>query len=58
MLNPSRKFKYLGTRLLSANYTHKEVTIRLNSGNALYHSVQDILSSRLMSENLILGNMS
>jgi hypothetical protein len=30
----------------------EEVTRRLNSGNACYHSVQNLLSSRLLSKNL------
>jgi hypothetical protein len=31
---------------------HEEIKIRLNSGNASYHSVQSLLSSRLLSRNL------
>jgi hypothetical protein len=31
---------------------HEEMTSRLNSGNACYHSVQSLLSSRLLSRNL------
>jgi hypothetical protein len=30
---------------------HKEIKSRLNSGNACYHSVQSLLSSRLLSRN-------
>jgi hypothetical protein len=30
----------------------EEIKRRLNSGNACYHSVQNLLSSRLLSENL------
>ena len=33
------------------NCIHKEVKSRLKSGNACYHSVQNILSSSLLSEN-------
>jgi hypothetical protein len=43
------KLKYLGTTLTDENYTNKEITSRLNSGNAFYHSVQSLLSSRLLS---------
>jgi hypothetical protein len=31
---------------------HKEIKSRLNSGNACYHSVQSLLSSRLLSRNV------
>jgi hypothetical protein len=31
---------------------HKETNSRLNSGNACYHSVQSLLSSRLLSKNV------
>jgi hypothetical protein len=33
-------------------YIHDEIKSTLNSGNAFYHSVQDLLSSRLISETL------
>jgi hypothetical protein len=39
------KFKYLGTTLTDQNYMHEEIKSRLNSRNACYHSVQNILSS-------------
>jgi retron-type reverse transcriptase len=45
------KFKYLGT-LTDQNYIHEEIKSRLNSGNACYHSVQSLLSSRLLSMNV------
>jgi hypothetical protein len=41
------KFKYLGTTLTDQNHMHEEIKSRLNSGNACYHSVQSLLSSRL-----------
>jgi hypothetical protein len=31
---------------------HEEIKNKLNSGNACYHSVQSILSSRLLSRNV------
>jgi hypothetical protein len=34
------------------NLIQEEIKSRLNSGNACYHSVQDLLSSRLLSKNL------
>jgi hypothetical protein len=46
------KFKYLGTTLTDQNSMHEEIKSRLNSGNACYHSVQSLLSSRLLSRNL------
>jgi hypothetical protein len=46
------KFKYLGTILTDQNYRYEEIKSRLNFGNACYHSVQSLLSSRLLSRNL------
>ena len=46
------KFKYLGTTLTNQNYIQEEIKSRLKSGNACYHSVQNILSSSLLSKNL------
>jgi hypothetical protein len=44
------KFKYLGTILRYQNDVHDEIKSRLNSGNACSHSVQNLLSSRLISK--------
>jgi hypothetical protein len=46
------KFKYLGTTLTDQNHMHEEIKSSLNSGNVCYHSVQSLLSSRLLSRNL------
>jgi len=46
------EFKYLGTTLTNQNYIPKEIKNRLRSGNACYHSVQNLLSSKLLSKNL------
>jgi hypothetical protein len=45
------EFKYLGTILTNQNSIQEEVKSRLKSGNACYHSVQNLLSSRLLSKN-------
>jgi hypothetical protein len=45
------KFKYLRITLTDQNCTLEEINSRLNSGNTCYHSVQSILSSRLLSRN-------
>jgi hypothetical protein len=46
------KFKYLGTTLTDRNFMHEYFKSRLNSGNACYHSVQNLLSSHLLSRNV------
>ena len=46
------EFKYLGTTLTSQIYILEEIKSRLKSGNACYHSVQNLLSSSLLSKNL------
>jgi hypothetical protein len=46
------KFKYLGTTLTNRNYIHNEFKSRINSGNACYYSVHNLLSSRLISRNI------
>ena len=46
------EFKYLGTTLTNQNSILEEIKSRLRSGNACYHSVQNLLSSRFLSKNL------
>ena len=46
------EFKYLWTTLTNQNSIAEEIKSRLRSGNACYHSVQNLLSSRLLSKNL------
>jgi len=45
-------FKYLGTTLINQNSIAEKIKSRLRSGSVCYHSVQNILSSRLISKNL------
>jgi len=42
----------LGTTLTNKNSIAEEIKSRLRSGNACYHSMQNLLSSRLLSKNL------
>jgi hypothetical protein len=46
------QFRYLGTTITNENLIEEEIKRRLNSGNACYHSVQNLLSSRLLSKNI------
>ena len=46
------EFKYLGTTLTNQNSIQEGIKSRLRSGNACYHSVQSLLSSRVLSKNL------
>jgi hypothetical protein len=46
------KFKYWGTILTDQKCMQEEIKSRLNSGNACYHSVHSLLSSRLLSRNV------
>jgi hypothetical protein len=46
------QFKYLGTTVANQNLIQKEFKRRPNSGNVCYHSVQNLLSSRLLSKDV------
>jgi hypothetical protein len=43
------QFKFLGTTVTDQNLIQEEIKSRLNSGNACYHSVQNLLPSSLLS---------
>jgi hypothetical protein len=45
-------FKYSGTSRTNQNSFHEEIKCRLQSGNACYYSVQNLLSSSLPSKNI------
>jgi len=44
-------FKYLGKTLTNQNSIHEEITSREKSEDASYHSVQNLLSSSLLTKN-------
>jgi sorting nexin-29 len=46
------KFKYLGATLTDQNCIQEKIRSRLNSGNACYHAVQNLLSSHLLPRNV------
>jgi hypothetical protein len=46
------EFKYLGTPSTNQTAIREEIKSRLKLGNACYHSVQNLLSSRLLSKNI------
>jgi hypothetical protein len=46
------QFNYLGTTVINQNLIQEEIKRRLNSGNACYHSLQNLLSSCLLSKNV------
>ena len=47
-----KQFKYLEANLTNQNSVPEEVKSRLKSENACYHSVQNLLSSSLLSKNI------
>jgi len=46
------ELKYLETTLTNQNSIQEEIKSRLKSGNACYYSVQNLLSSSVLSKNL------
>jgi hypothetical protein len=46
------KFRYLKITVTEQNSFHEGIKSKLNSGNVCYHSVQNRLSSRLLSTNV------
>jgi hypothetical protein len=46
------QLKYLEMTVTNQNLIQEEIKRRFNSGNAHYHSVQKIVSPRLLSKNL------
>ena len=48
------EFKYLETTLTNQNSIGEEIKSRLRLGNACCHSAQNLLSSRLLSKNLMI----
>ena len=46
------EFRYLGTTFTNQSFMQVETKSRLKLGNACYHSVQNLLSSSLLSKNL------
>jgi hypothetical protein len=45
------QFRYLGTTVKNQNLSHEEMKRRFNLGNACYHSVPKLSSSRLLFKN-------
>jgi hypothetical protein len=46
------QIEYLVKTVKNQNVIQEEIKRRLNSGNACYHTVQTLLSSRLLSKNI------
>jgi ribosomal protein S2 len=47
------QFRYLRRTITNQNLIQEEIKRILNSGNACYHSVQNLLPSRLLSHTLM-----
>jgi hypothetical protein len=46
------QFRYLGVTITNQNLIQEEIKRRLHSGNACYHAVKNLLSSRFLSKNI------
>jgi hypothetical protein len=55
-LGKMEEFQYLGTTLTNQNAIQEDTMSRFKSGNACYHSVQNLFSSSLLSKNLNIKN--
>jgi hypothetical protein len=47
-----KQFRYWGITITNQNLIQEEIRKRLNSGNACYHSIQNLLSSHLLSKDI------
>jgi hypothetical protein len=45
------EFKYLRTTLTDQNYVEEEIRSSLKSGNACYHSVQNLMSPNFLTKH-------
>jgi hypothetical protein len=45
-------FRYLGVTVTNQNVIQEAINRRLNSGNACYHSIQNLLSFHLLSKKI------
>jgi hypothetical protein len=52
LFKTGKDFKYLEKTLTNQNSIHEEIKRRLKSRNASYYSVQNILSSSLLSKSV------
>jgi len=52
----AEEFKYLGTALTNQISIQEEIKSRMKLGNDCYYSVQNLLSSRLLSKNVKIKN--
>ena len=49
----AEELKYLGRSLTNQNSIQEEIKSKFNLGNVYYHSVQNLLSSNLLSKKII-----
>jgi len=49
------QFKYLAKTVANRDYTQEQSKIKLKAGNPIYPSVQGLLSSSLLSKNLMIN---
>jgi hypothetical protein len=54
--NKVEEFSHLRTTLMYQNSIQEEIKSRMNSGNPCYHSVQNFLSSSLLSKTIQIQN--